>query len=413
MSPMNWADGGMSKHNTESTQTSCLAEHCPCCHSSAAVKQRRSTPFTLHRSAYECIPGRIPPFCSEQCGPAAARRDTRRLREAVLVIAPSNRQRRSGTLRRRWPRRANESTSENHPSLLRTNYFGTHDSIPGHLQRCAVIRERPSARLTAASVERALAASATAHQATPTTTFPVNGAGAGADAGLGLRACHAGDNRRNMLTNGRASPRLLGGSLNGQNREHVSPSMARMDPGWGTRKRDKTSKVQDARITGIEGMAGPQASAQQNQIGGRQQACHGTRRDERSRPLLEKPSIQCHRCIREQRCRPDPNGHLGLPVVISGGGGAVNHSGGTATAGIILSGSGRHGRAAQGLDEVTLQSVMSCGNTETRQRMRVAGHPGRRLQQRAPDCPGRRAENAPSPPFDKSVLIGHRRSFQK
>lgn len=51
MSPMNWADGGMSKHNTESTQTSCLAEHRPCCHSSAAVKPRRSTPFTLHLSA--------------------------------------------------------------------------------------------------------------------------------------------------------------------------------------------------------------------------------------------------------------------------------------------------------------------------------------------------------------------------
>lgn len=39
----------------------------------------------------------------------------------------------------------------------------------------------------------------------------------------------------------------------------------------GTRERDKTSKVQGARIAGIECMAGLQASAQQNQnqIGGR------------------------------------------------------------------------------------------------------------------------------------------------
>ena len=57
----------------------------------------------------------------------------------------------------------------------------------------------------------------------------------------------------------------------------------------------------------------------------------------------------------------------------------VNHSGGTATACIILSGSRRAGRAAQSLDEVTVRSVMFSGNTETRQRMCVAGNPGANL----------------------------------
>lgn len=90
----------------------------------------------------------------------------------------------------------------------------------------------------------------------------------------------------------------------------------------------------------------------------------------------------------------------------------MNHPGGTATAGIILSGSGRRGRAAQDLDEVTLRAVMSCGNTETRQSMHVAGHPGRRLQRHAPERPRRRAETPPSPPVNDPALIGHRRSFQ-
>ena len=102
MSPMNWADSGMSKHNTESTQTSCLAERRPCCHSSSGlVCLEAAAVHAAFIAASACLLAPVPPFYS--AGQLQHDTVSRRLSEAVLVIAPSNRQRQSGTLRRGWP----------------------------------------------------------------------------------------------------------------------------------------------------------------------------------------------------------------------------------------------------------------------------------------------------------------------
>ncbi|KAF9696132.1 hypothetical protein EKO04_005912 [Ascochyta lentis] len=143
-----------------------------------------------------------------------------------------------------------------------------------------------------------------------------------------------------------------------------------------------------ARMTGIDGVAGPDASASKFQSMAGLPMGHGTPREERAANDVDDQAWM---------------DSYGQGCLLHCGGGAVSIILGTATACIILSGAWLAGRAAQSLDEATVRSMMLSGNTETRQRMGVAGNPGANRthvqQRRAPDwlCRARRlrAKNAP------------------
>jgi hypothetical protein len=144
--------------------------------------------------------------------------------------------------------------------------------------------------------------------------------------------------------------------------------------------------------TGVEGMAGSEDRASKFQsVAGF--PWHAP--DQGRPPVAPKDIDKGSSRLQERRellTRPGPTAtvYRQACLISSGGGRCVNHSGGTATACIILSGSGLAGRAAQSLDEVTLRSVMFSGDTETRQRLCVTGSPLEQIQ-RAEGVPQLRA----------------------